>query len=90
MLNDRNLSLRQNQEYFNRISESLSIRLLLYSTEGKLLLDTEPEETSILWPDNNQESQLRRRISDLDGKTWLYVSWITLTWMGKPGFMSPG
>jgi len=76
-LNDRNLSLRQNQEYFNRISESLSIRLLLYSTEGKLLLDTEPEESSILWPDNNQESQLRRRINDLDGKTWLYVSWIT-------------
>lgn len=76
-LNDRNLSLRQNQEYFNRISESLSIRLLLYSTEGKLLLDTEPEGSSILWPDNNQESQLRRRINDLDGKTWLYVSWIT-------------
>ncbi len=29
-LNDRNLSLRQNQEYYNRISESLTIRLLLF------------------------------------------------------------
>ena len=76
-LNDRNLSLRANQEYFNRISESLSIRLLLFSPERKLLLDTEPEESSILWPENDQKPSLQRRINDLDGKTWLYVSWLT-------------
>jgi len=76
-LNDRTFLLRQNQEYIKRISESLSIRLLMFNQDNELLLDTEPEESSILWPDNDQESQLRRRINDLDGKTWLYVSWVT-------------
>ncbi len=75
-LNDSSLSLRQNQEYFNRLSKSLSIRLLLFSPERKLLLDTEPEESSIMWPDNDQKPSLQRRINDLDGNTWLYVSWI--------------
>jgi signal transduction histidine kinase len=76
-LNDRNLSLRQNQEYFNRISESLTIRLLLFDQESKLLHDTESEESSILWPVDDQNQPTQGRINDLDGKTWLYVSWLT-------------
>ena len=74
-LNERVLSSRQNQEYFDRISESLTIRLLLFNPERKLLLDTEPEESSILWSDNDQKPRTQGRINDLDGKTWLYVSW---------------
>ncbi len=76
-LNNRSLSLRQNQEYFDRISESLTIRLLLFSPKRKLLLDTEPEEFSILWPVNDQNPPTQGRINDLDGKTWLYVSWVS-------------
>jgi signal transduction histidine kinase len=76
-LNDRSLSLRQNQEYFNRLSESLSIRLLLFNPQRKLILDTETDESTILWPENDQRTPLQGKINDLDGKTWLYVSWIT-------------
>jgi len=76
-LNDRSLSSRQSQEYFDRISESLTIRLLLYNPERKLLLDTKPEESSILWSDRDQKSPTQGRINDLEEKTWLYVSWLT-------------
>ncbi|MCD4802179.1 MAG: HAMP domain-containing histidine kinase [Anaerolineales bacterium] len=76
-LNDRSLSLKQNQEYYNRVSESLTIRLLLFDQENKLLHDTESEEPSILWPVNDQKPPTQGRINDLDGKTWLYVSWLT-------------
>ena len=76
-LNNRNLSSRQNQEYFDRLSESLTIRLLLYNPERRLLLDTKPEESSIMWSDRDQKSPTQGRINDLDGNTWLYVSWLT-------------
>jgi signal transduction histidine kinase len=76
-LNERVLSSRQSQEYFDRISESLTIRLLLFNPERKLLLDTKPEESSISWSDMNQKPPTQGRINDLDGKTWLYVSWLT-------------
>ena len=76
-LNNRNLSSRQNQEYFDRLSESLTIRLLLYNPERRLLLDTKPEESSIMWSDRDQKSRPQGRINDLDGNTWLYVSWLT-------------
>ncbi|MCJ7717813.1 MAG: HAMP domain-containing histidine kinase [Anaerolineales bacterium] len=76
-LNDRNLSLRQSQEYLNRISESLSIRLLLFSPERKLLLDSETQGSTIQWPTSDLSLPKQGRINDLDGDTWLYTSWST-------------
>ena len=76
-LNERSLSLRESQEYLNRISESLSIRLMLFSPERKLILDTEPQEPIIQWPKLDLSPPKQGRINDKDGDTWLYSSWST-------------
>lgn len=76
-LNERSLSLRQSPEYLNRISESLSIRLMLFSPERKLILDTEPQEPIIQWPNSDLSQPKQGRINDQDGNTWLYTSWST-------------
>lgn len=76
-LNERSLSLRQSPEYLNRISESLSIRLMLFSPERKLILDTEPQEPIIQWPNSDLSLPKQGRINDQDGNTWLYTSWST-------------
>lgn len=74
-LNERGISPRENQVYFQRISESVSIRLLLFSPERELLLDSEPDSAGISWPGAEQKISAKRQIDDQDGKTWLYTSW---------------
>jgi len=75
---DRSLPLSESQEYLNRISESLSIRLMLFSPERKLILDTEPQESTIQWPNSDLSPPKQGRINDQDGNTWLYTSWSTI------------
>lgn len=74
-LKNRNLNIQPNEEYFTRISDSLSIRLLLIDSERNVYLDTEPENAAIMWQDNDQVPSPQGRINDGEGKTWLYVSW---------------
>ncbi len=74
-LNERGTSPRENQVYFGRISESVSVRLLLLNPERKLLFDSEPDSASIIWPGNEQKITAKGQIDDQDGKTWLYSSW---------------
>ncbi|MEE9599014.1 MAG: hypothetical protein V3V66_00990 [Anaerolineales bacterium] len=77
-VNEGSLSLRESQEYLNRISESLSIRLMLFSPERKLILDTEPQEPIIQWPISDLSPPKQGRINDQDGDTWLYSSWLSV------------
>jgi len=74
-LNERGISPRENQVYFKRISESVSVRLLLFSPEREILFDSEPDSAGITWPGTEQKISAKGRIDDLDGKTWLYTSW---------------
>jgi len=74
-LNERGVSPRENQVYFERVSESVSVRLLLFSPERENLFDSEPDSAGISWPGAEQEISARGRIDDQDGKTWLYNSW---------------
>lgn len=74
-LKNRNLNIQQDEEFFTRISDSLSIRLLLIDSERNVYLDTEPENAAIMWQDNDQVPSPQGRINDREGKTWLYVSW---------------
>ncbi len=74
---DRSLPLSESQEYLNRISESLSIRLMLFDPERKLILDTEPQESTIQWPNSDLSLPKQGRINDQSGDTWLYTSWST-------------
>jgi len=76
-LDERNISLRQNQDYINRTSDSLSIRILLFSPDKKLIFDSDLEGSAIVWQDNEQKPNGRGRINDQEGKTWLYASWLT-------------
>jgi signal transduction histidine kinase len=48
---------------------------MLFSPERKLILDTEPQESTILLPDSDRFLPKQGRINDQDGETWLYNSW---------------
>jgi two-component system OmpR family sensor kinase len=74
-LNERNISLEHSQDYINRISDSLTIRALLFDSEKNLLIDTQPDSSSILLPSVGGSKTSRGRINDQGGATWLYVSW---------------
>jgi signal transduction histidine kinase len=73
-LNERNISLDRSQDYINRISESLTIRALLFDADKRLTLDTQPDSSQISWPLDQGSKTVRGRIDDQDGKTWFYVS----------------
>lgn len=75
-INERSILPREYQQYLNRISDSLAIRLILFNPEGDPLLDSEPDSPAILLPDGDQTPQMKGQVDDLDGKTWLYSSWI--------------
>ena len=74
-LNERNLALPQTKEVINRITESFTIRVMLFNPENELVLDTEPGSPSIPWPGDNQSKINRGRVNDKAGKIWLYTSW---------------
>jgi two-component system OmpR family sensor kinase len=71
---DRNNLIRDELVYFKRVSDSLSLRLILFSQEREVLLDSEPGEALISWPDGTDSPPAQGRINDQTGKTWLYNS----------------
>ncbi len=75
-INERSILPGDYQQYLNRISDSLAIRLILYGPEGDSVLDSEPESPKIIRPDSDPNPQLRGQLNDQDGKTWLYRSWV--------------
>ena len=68
-LKNRNLNIKPDEEYFTRISDSLSIRLLLIDSERNVYLDTEPENAAIMWQDNDQVPSPQGRINDREGSS---------------------
>jgi signal transduction histidine kinase len=75
-LNERNSLIRDQVAYLKRISDSLNIRVILYSSEKNIILDTQPNNTQITWPNESTPPEPVGRINDDDGKTWLYNSMV--------------
>lgn len=75
-INERSILPRDYQQYLNRISDSLAIRLILFSPEKDTILDSEPESPAIIWTNDDLSLQMKGQIDDMDGKTWLYSSWV--------------
>jgi len=75
-INERSIMPRDYQQYLNRISDSLAIRLILFSPEKDTILDSEPESPAIIWTNDDLSLQMKGQIDDMDGKTWLYNSWV--------------
>lgn len=75
-INERSILPREYQQYLNRISDSLAIRLILFNSEKDTILDSEPENPAIIWTNDDLSLQMKGQIDDMDGKTWLYSSWV--------------
>ncbi|NQS92155.1 MAG: HAMP domain-containing protein [Chloroflexi bacterium] len=75
-LNDRSFLTRDHEQYFSRISESLSIRLILFNSERNLILDSQQKNSAINWPAGEHTPPIKGQIDDIDGKTWIYTSWV--------------
>jgi len=75
-INERSILPRDYQQYLKRISDSLAIRLILFSPEKDTILDSEPESPAIIWTNDDLSLQMKGQIDDMDGKTWLYSSWV--------------
>jgi signal transduction histidine kinase len=75
-INQRSIPSRDYQQYLNRLSDSLAIRLILFGPGGGSILDSEPDSPALILPDDNASEKLKGQIVDGDGKTWLYSSWI--------------
>lgn len=73
--NERPILLRDPKGLFERIGESSDIRLILFDSSRKMVLDSQPQAPQILWPDAAHELPQRGQIQDQDGKIWLYSSW---------------
>jgi signal transduction histidine kinase len=71
-VNDRAFLLRDPEELFSRIGESFDIRLILFDPDRGLLLDSQPEESQILWSTPGENLPPQGQIQDQDGNTWLY------------------
>jgi len=75
-IKDRSIIPRDYPQYLNRISESLAIRLILFSPEREALLDSEPDSPAIFWPNDDTLPRTKGQIDDQDGKTWLFSSFV--------------
>ncbi len=75
-INERSILPREYQQYLNRISDSLAIRLIVFNPEKDTILDSEPENPAIIWTNDDLSLQMKGQIDDMDGKTWLYSSWV--------------
>ena len=73
-LNDRSILSRDRQGVFERIGDSFELRLILFDETREVVLDSQPEETLILWPDADPKLPQRGYIKDQDERTWLYSS----------------
>ena len=74
-LNERNITLQRSQDFIFRMSDSLTIRALLFDSEKNLIIDTQPDSPGILLPSIEGLKASRGRVNDQDGETWLFVSW---------------
>lgn len=75
-LNDRATLALDRGQVLQRIGNTFEIRLLLFSSTGNLILDSQPDSAGINWPGNQNMSARRGRISDQEGGNWLYSSWL--------------
>lgn len=74
-INDRAVLQWDRPELFQRIGESLDIRLILFDNKREIALDSQSENVEITWPEGNSNLQPSGRIEDQEGKIWLYSSW---------------
>jgi signal transduction histidine kinase len=65
----------ERQQYLQRISQSLDLRLILYDQERTAVYDSEPDSTAINWPVEDPKPPLKGQIEDQAGRAWLYTSW---------------
>lgn len=65
--------LRDPEGLFERVGESFDIRLILFDSSRELVLDSQPDDPPILWPERELPPQ--GQITDQEGATWLYSSW---------------
>jgi signal transduction histidine kinase len=73
-LNERRTIIQNELVYLKRISDSLDVRLILFSPERKVLLDSESDSPNIFWPDGSNSPEPKGRIEDQEGNIWLYNS----------------
>jgi len=71
---ERKSSIRDEMLYLKRISESLEVRLMLFSSEKELLLDSDSDNSMISWPNEGSMLSPKGQIDDQVGKTWLFNS----------------
>ncbi|MEJ2446635.1 MAG: hypothetical protein P8Y37_01640 [Anaerolineales bacterium] len=74
-MNDRATLALDRGQVLQRIGNTLEIRLLLFSSTGNLILDSQPDSAEINWPENQDKPARKGRISDQEGGSWLYSSW---------------
>lgn len=74
-LNERITLARDPAELFERVGGSFDIRLILFDAKRELILDSQPEDSQILWPNEDPKLPLKGQIEDQNGTTWLYTSW---------------
>ena len=75
-LNDRSILQRDRQALYERIGESLDIRLIMFDQTREMSLDSQPDQAQIVWPEQNPNLLPKGRIEDQEGKIWLYTSWV--------------
>jgi len=75
-LNDRETLALNRGQVLTRIGSTFEIRLLLFSSTGDLTLDSQPDSAGINWPGNQDKPARKGRISDGEGGSWLYSSWL--------------
>jgi len=75
-LNDRATLARDRGQFLERIGNTLEIRLLLFNSTGNLKLDSQPNSAEISFPVNQTRPAKRGRITDQEGGSWLYSSWL--------------
>jgi len=75
-LNDRASRPLEDLRLLERIGESWEIRLMLFDQNLDLLLDSQPGQALITWPNAGPKPPLKGQIEDQDGGIWLYSSWI--------------
>jgi signal transduction histidine kinase len=73
-LNDRAILTRDRQAVLERIGDSFEIRLILFDGTQELLLDSQPDESSVIWPEGEPKLPQRGYLQDQDNSTWLYSS----------------
>jgi signal transduction histidine kinase len=74
-VNERNIHLDRSRDYILRISDSLTIRALLFDADKNLIIDTQPDAANIILSSIEESKTSRGRINDQEGNTWLYILW---------------